>query len=102
MFKVGQKVVFKTDGTRPGSQIVVPQENEIVTINYIYKICTCGCGSVTYNLVEYKHNRDGKDQFFPQVVLRPIDNSFADAVCENAIREAKEEEKQLIEELTNI
>lgn len=32
----------------------------------------------------------------------PIDNSFSEEVCENAIKEAKEEEKQLIEELTNI
>lgn len=34
--------------------------------------------------------------------FKPAQEDFAEEVCENAIREAKEEEKQLIEELTNI
>lgn len=34
--------------------------------------------------------------------FKPAQEDFAEEVCENAIKEAKEEEKQLIEELTNI
>ena len=42
------------------------------------------------------------DGLFESKWFKPAQEDFAEEVCENAIKEAKEEEKQLIEELTNI
>lgn len=86
MFKVGQKVVFKSGALDFHKEVHKPQENEIVTIDRFHN------HSGLWVLSEYKYDTGACLQGFSHRCLFPIDFNFGEVVAEHIEEQINQEQ----------
>ena len=89
MFKIRQKVVYIGVGEYNG-KCILPQTNEIVTISGYAEFVNNGYDN--YFLKEYPVGKNGVVQSIPSLLLRPLDETFAEGILEQITQQIEEEE----------
>lgn len=88
MFKIGQKVAYVGVGEYNG-KCILPQTYETVTISGYHGF---DYGYDNYYLKEYPVSKNGVIQHIPSLLLRPLDETFAEEILEQITQQIEEEE----------